>query len=1034
MLTQYEKLKDILREMFQMDQADLDFGIYRIMNAKRSEIEKFLDDELLPQVKSEFAKYRGTEIEEKKKELCQLEATLRDSGMNPDDSPKVKSIREELAKYGDDEALTNEVFSHLTSFFRRYYDGGDFFSLRRYKKDTYAIPYEGEEVKLHWANADQYYIKTSEYLKDYAFKLPGRKKAHFKLVEATQEKDNIKAAAGKERKFRLHEDEPIHIEGKEVFIRFVYLPDKEKQDALNKKTVEFINGEATRKLKDFPELFAVAPTAKNANRTLWEKHLTSYTARFNFDFFIHKDLGGFLRRELDFYIKNEVLYVDDLDGQDERQIKSAVAKIKVIKHIAMKIIAFLAQLEDFQKKLWLKKKFVVNSGYCVTLDRVPEELYRMIAQNESQREEWVKLFAIDEIEADLSKPGYSKPLTVEFLKANPYLVLDTKHFGNEFEEKLLASFDNLEEATDGIIINSENFQALNLLLEKYREKVKCTYIDPPYNTAASKIIYKNAYEHSSWLCLLENRIKLSKYLMNVDGVFIAAIDDYEQRNLQQLLDSIFDRDNFISNIAILTNPKGRDQEFVAQAHDYSLIYAINREHALTYDFQLTEEEMQLKYKIATENGASRELPLKRTGSGKKREDRPFMFFPFIYDPKSKNTMMIPKDEYLKLYDKDIKHFNDEYLDELKKKYESQGLVFVLPADSDGNYLRWRWGYDSSAIGVKSGIIYVRDVRGGSFSVFQMDIGDDNVKPKSFWYGEKYDASSKGTNLLADIIKDNPFDYPKSLYTVIDNIQLGSGENDLIIDYFGGSGTTGHATINLNREDGGNRKYILVEMGEYFDTVLKSRIQKVVYSKDWKDGKPVSRDGISHMFKYMYLESYDDTLDNLRAIRTKDQETLLEKMSAGAHEDYMLSYMLNIETKASDSLLNIDRFRDPFNYTLKIRRDNELKDEKIDLVETFNYLIGLYVEQTETVRGFKVVRGKLRTGEKTLVIWRNTLDKSNEALDEFFQKQKYNTLDFEFDLIFVNGDNNLENLKVGDEKWKVCLIEEEFKKRMFAEDV
>lgn len=171
MLNQYQKLKDILREMFQMDQADLDFGIYRIMNAKREEIESFLDKELLPQVKSEFAKYRGTEIEEKKKELSALEATLRDSGMNPDEAPKVKALREDIAKYGDDEALANEVFSHLSSFFRRYYDNGDFLSLRRYKKDTYAIPYEGEEVKLHWANADQYYIKTSEYLRDYAFKL-----------------------------------------------------------------------------------------------------------------------------------------------------------------------------------------------------------------------------------------------------------------------------------------------------------------------------------------------------------------------------------------------------------------------------------------------------------------------------------------------------------------------------------------------------------------------------------------------------------------------------------------------------------------------------------------------------------------------------------------------------------------------------------------------------------------------------------------------------------------------------------------------
>ena len=185
-----------------------------------------------------------------------------------------------------------------------------------------------------------------------------------------------------------------------------------------------------------------------------------------------------------------------------------------------------------------------------------------------------------------------------------------------------------------------------------------------------------------------------------------------------------------------------------------------------------------------------------------------------------------------------------------------------------------------------------------------------------------------------------------------------------------------------------------------------------------------------MFKYLCLEGYDDTLDNLVAHRTDGQQKTLEKMSAQAREDYMLSYSLDIETNASDSLLNIDLFTDPFNYTLKIRKDNELKDQKIDLLETFNYLIGLYVRQVETIRGFKVVRGKLRTGEKTLVIWRNTKEKSNEALDEFFKKQKYNTLDFEFDLIFVNGDNNLENLRVAEDKWKVRLIEEEFKKRMF----
>jgi len=998
MLTQYEKLKDILREMFQMDQADLDFGIYRIMNAKRDEIEKFLDDELLPQVKSEFAKYRGTEIEEKKKELSQLEATLRDSGMNPDDSPKVKGIREELAKYGDDEALANEVFSHLTSFFRRYYDGGDFLSLRRYKKDTYAIPYEGEEVKLHWANADQYYIKTSEYLKDYAFKLPGGKKAHFKLVEATQEKDNIKAAAGKERKFRLHEDQPIRIEGKDVYIRFVYLPEKEKQDALNKKTVEFINGEATKRLKDFPELFAAAPTAKNANRTLWEKHLTSYTARFNFDFFIHKDLGGFLRRELDFYIKNEVLYVDDLDGQDERQLKSAVAKIKVIKHIALKIIAFLAQLEDFQKKLWLKKKFVVNCGYCVTLDRVPEELYPVIAQNENQREEWIKLFAIDEIEADLSKPGYSKPLTVEFLKANPYLVLDTKHFDGQFQEKLLASFDNLDDATDGVIINSENFQALNLLQEKYREKVKCTYIDPPYNSESSEIIYKNSYKHSSWITLMADRLKLLKAMQSATDCLIVAIDENEQERLGSLIESLYP--NYLKTcVSVIHNPGGIQGDNFSYCHESAYFIYPDKKGAIG---KIVREEAD-------------EVPLRDWGGDEsKRDTAANCFYPIFV----KNNEILDFGDVC----------SDDYHPKSANISRPDGVIEIYPIDGNGIERKWRNARDT--VGEIKGDLFCKE-KDGIISIIRKKTV---YRYKTVWQETKYNANTYGSKLLGNIIGLKKFDFPKSIYTVVDSIDATTQKSPscVVLDFFGGSGTTAHALIHMQRENRGKRKYILVEMGEYFDTVLKPRIQKVVYSKDWKDGKPVSREGISHMFKYMYLESYDDTLDNLRAVRTEDQETLLEKMSAGAREDYTLSYMLNVETKASDSLLNIDRFRDPFNYTLKIRRDNELKDEKIDLVETFNYLIGLYVEQTETIRGFKVVRGKLRTGEKTLVIWRNTQEKSNEALDEFFQKQKYNTLDFEFDLIFVNGDNNLENLKVGDEKWKVRLIEEEFKKRMWEE--
>src|SRR5699024_10251283 len=231
-------------------------------------------------------------------------------------------------------------------------------------------------------------------------------------------------------------------------------------------------------------------------------------------------------------------------------------------------------------------------------------------------------------------------------------------------------------------------------------------------------------------------------------------------------------------------------------------------------------------------------------------------------------------------------------------------------------------------------------------------------------------------------------FPKSLYTVKTAIKSGtiSNYNAIYLDYFSGSGTTGHAVIDMNRDDGGKRKYILIEMGEYFNTVTKPRIQKVVYSKDWKDGKPVSREGISHMFKYMKLESYEDTLNNIELRRTSQQQEAMDGgMSSDAKEEYLLSYMLDVESEGSSSLLNLDSFKNPFDYRMLIQYSMETKKTKIDLVETFNYLIGLYVKTIDTFQGIKVITGTLRNGEESLIIWRNTDEISNEKLENFFKK-------------------------------------------------
>ena len=236
----YEKLKTLLMELFQLDQPDLDFGLYRVLHAKTAEVSQFLDKDLLPQVKDAFALYRSADKAEIEKDLSKAMNQVLALGVDPEMAQKVKELRGRLESDAVDiGALESEVYDHLFSFFRRYYSEGDFLAKRVYKPGVYAIPYEGEEVTLHWANKDQYYIKTSEYLRDYAFRLrPDDDKkplrVHFRLVDATEdEHGNVKAAEGKDRVFVLaapgesrHDfiaEEDVE-QGRELVIHFEYRP------------------------------------------------------------------------------------------------------------------------------------------------------------------------------------------------------------------------------------------------------------------------------------------------------------------------------------------------------------------------------------------------------------------------------------------------------------------------------------------------------------------------------------------------------------------------------------------------------------------------------------------------------------------------------------------------------------------------------------------------------------------------------------------------------------------------------------------
>ena len=357
----------------------------------------------------------------------------------------------------------------------------------------------------------------------------------------------------------------------------------------------------------------------------WKSISKQYTARNTFDYFIHKDLGGFLRRELDFYIKNEVMHLDDIEHDTVPRVEQYLSKIKVIRKIAHKIIQFLEQLENFQKKLWLKKKFVVETNYCITLDRVPEELYPEIAANDTQRKEWVRLFAIDRIEKDLNEPGYSKPWTVEFLKAHPTLSVDTCHFEWRFKDCILQETPDLEETMRGTVVCSENFQALALMKERLRGQVECIYIAPPYNTDASAINYKNGYKSSSWVALMQDRLQASSPLLTIDGVLVAAIDDEQQRELNFLLETNFSG-GLLGTFCVRSNPSGRPTKAgYSVSHEYLLFAGRSYESSISR-MPPTDDQMA-RFNQTDEEGVFEWRNLRREGSGSDRSARRTLFYP-----------------------------------------------------------------------------------------------------------------------------------------------------------------------------------------------------------------------------------------------------------------------------------------------------------------------------------------------------------------------------------------------------------------------
>lgn len=399
------------------------------------------------------------------------------------------------------------------------------------------------------------------------------------------------------------------------------------------------------------------------------------------------------------------------------------------------------------------------------------------------------------------------------------------------------------DTTQNIFIEGENMEVLKVLQKSYFGKVKMIYIDPPYNTGNDSFIYpdkfsetkeeylkrvgdknedgymtregmfhKNSREngqyHSNWLNMMMPRLYLAKSLLREDGVIFISIDDNEVHNLRLLMNEIFGEENFIAQLTIVNNPKGRnDGKHFAICNEYALVYG--KEHYSSHGLPLTEEQKS-QFNQIDENGNKYQLrDLRKRGNGDSREDRPNMYFPIFYNEKDGTVSL----------------------------EEKEGWIAIYPTKGDGTDGRWRWGKERVKDNIsllqprkarneeKWGVDY-KVYLNQALNPFGTDDSEEKVsKPKTIWEDSAI-SSDLARRTLKTLLNADLFDFPKSVELIKRFIQIGADTDSFILDFFSGSATTAHAVMQLNKEDGGNRKFICVQLPEPCDP--KSEAYKVGY--------------------------------------------------------------------------------------------------------------------------------------------------------------------------------------------------------------
>lgn len=463
-----------------------------------------------------------------------------------------------------------------------------------------------------------------------------------------------------------------------------------------------------------------------------------------------------------------------------------------------------------------------------------------------------------------------------------------------------------------------------------------------------------------------NRLNIGKTLLSSNGVHIVAIDENEQENLGLIINEVFPELEKTC-ISVIHNPGGIQGDNFSYNHEYAF-----------FSYPKGGKRIGLE----TRDIESADVrPLRDVSKGDHlRIDAANCFYPILV----KDNKVIGFGDVSP----------DDYHPESANVTREDGIMEIYPIDTKGEERKWVFARQT-----------VESIKGELAVEFNkkrkiLDIIRTKMmfNFKTVWEDKKYNANSYGSKVLNNIVGENKFSFPKSVYTVMDSVRAGThkGENGLVIDYFAGSGTTGHSVIKINKEDSNYKlKYILIEMGVYFELVTKTRIQKVIYSQNWKDAKPIDNDGSTqHIFKYFVLEQYEDILD------------AIEQFEGETPKNLPLKYLYKPELNRISSTLNLSK---PFGN--KIKFGQPTKEGFVDLVDTYNYLQGYEVKSVKTYTIGKKYYKVVETAD-IIVVWRDIAlgEDDSKAIIEIAEKYPEATqieVNYDFNILATLKDKQLQ---------------------------